>query len=99
MFSVGLAGNTTKINASSHTVDTLLGRPVFQNYLIVKLAMMKNTLLRQVESYIYINKNFNLYNFNILLKINVVDLTKDKKQSELQFLILNFHAAICMAES
>ena len=53
MFSVGLAGNTTKINASSHTVDTLLGRPVFQNYLIVKLAMMKNTLLRQVESYIY----------------------------------------------
>ena len=53
MFSVGLAGNTTKINASSHRVDTLLGRPVFQNYLIVKLAMMKNTLLRQVESYIY----------------------------------------------
>ena len=42
MRNLKVAGNTVRINASSHTVDILLRRQLSQNHLILNLAMLKS---------------------------------------------------------
>ena len=77
MITLELAGNTTRIDVAFPMINILLRRQLFQNCVILRLAMMKrktfltrrNTLIRQVKNYVddYLNPG----------KINVIYPTKD----------------------